>query len=297
LSPAAVVTQLAGQSDQFASSLAPLGLTVRGVTSDADVAAIYAATRQAVPGALDFVLRDDNSSGVISVSTTAGQDRVAPLADEIGNDVVPLADAGIETSTVSENLVLDEILTSLTSSQTRSIIITLVAALALLVLYFWVAQRRPLLGVAAMLPSILVVAWVLGSMWLFGLSFNVLTATVASLAIGIGVPYGIHIAHRFLEDLEKYPDIDMAIKETITHTGGAVAGSAATTAAGFGVLGFASLVPIQQFGLITALTIAYSLIGAIVVEPAALKMWARWRVPHKSTGQPSRNRDRSAARA
>jgi uncharacterized protein len=46
------------------------------------------------------------------------------------------------------------------------------------------------------------------------------------------------------------------------HTGGALVGSATTTAAGFGVLAFASLAPMQQFGIITALTIIYSLIAA-----------------------------------
>lgn len=70
---------------------------------------------------------------------------------------------------------------------------------------------------------------------------NVLTATVASLAIRSGVPSRVHITHRFLEDVEKQPDVDSAIRGTVTHMGGVFAGSATTTAAGFGVLGFAYL--------------------------------------------------------
>jgi predicted RND superfamily exporter protein len=110
-----------------------------------------------------------------------------------------------------------------------------------------------------------------------GYSFNVLTAMVASLGIGIGVPFGIHITHRFLEDRRRYDTIDEALSHTLTHTGGAMAGSAATTVAGFGVLVLASLAPMQQFGTIVAITILYSFLAAVFVQPSCLKLWAEWR--------------------
>ena len=100
---------------------------------------------------------------------------------------------------------------------------------------------------------------------------------VASIGIGIGVPYGIHVTHRFLEDRRRHDTVDEAVRQTLTHTGGAMAGSAATTAAGFGVLVFASLEPLRQFGLIVALTIVYSLIAAVLIQPACLKLWGEWR--------------------
>jgi predicted RND superfamily exporter protein len=136
-----------------------------------------------------------------------------------------------------------------------------------------------------MVPSLAVVSWVLGTMWLLDISFNVLTAMVASIGIGIGVPFGIHVTHRFLEDRRRYDDIDHAIRMTATHTGGAMAGSAFTTAAGFGVLVFASLVPMQQFGTIVAITILYSFVAAILIQPACLKLWAEHRARHGDRGQ------------
>ncbi len=83
-------------------------------------------------------------------------------------------------------------------------------------------------------------------MYLLGLSFNVLTSTVAARAIGIGVPYGIHITHRFTEDRELATSTEEAMRSTIMYTGGALAASAATTAVGFGVLVFSELIPIQE---------------------------------------------------
>lgn len=120
---------------------------------------------------------------------------------------------------------------------------------------------------------------------LLDISFNVLTAMVASIGIGIGVPYGIHVTHRFLEDRRRYDTVDEAVRQTLTHTGGAMAASAATTAAGFGVLVFASLEPLRQFGLIVALTIVYSLLAAVLIQPACLKLWGEWRARKGDVGQ------------
>ncbi|MYH96720.1 MAG: hypothetical protein F4129_09450 [Acidimicrobiia bacterium] len=49
-----------------------------------------------------------------------------------------------------------------------------------------------------------------------------------------------------------------------------------TTALGFGVLIISSLTPFQQFGIVTAITIAYALIAAIVVVPPAMILWGAY---------------------
>ncbi|MCA9848491.1 MAG: MMPL family transporter [Dehalococcoidia bacterium] len=245
---------------------------------DADLDGLYAAARDAAPAAMSGTLKD--GLALISAATTAGQDG----ADLVDHDFKPAADSidetGAEAIATSQVIVIDEILSALQASQVRGIVITLVASAILLVSYYWYVGRQPLLGLITMTPSTLVTAWIIGSMWALGLSFNVLTAMVASLAIGIGVPYGIHITHRFRHEWDGTGDagkVDAALGEVVTHTGGALLGSAATTVAGFGTLAFSSLAPIQQFGTITALAIAYALIAATFVQPALLKLWAERR--------------------
>lgn len=272
-SPVTVLATLAADP-QLAEQFAVLGFTGDAFAPDADLAALYDLAAEVAPAQLAGVLTDDRSTGQIVIATTAGQDDAAELREQLRDDVAPLEAAGIEATVVSDGLLFDDALTALTDSQTRAIVITLLAALLVLMTFFTIRLRRPMLGVVTMIPSALVVAWVLGTMYLLGISFNIMTAMVASLAIGIGVPYGIHVTNRFTEDLAKSGDVDEAIRHTLTHTGSALVGSAATTAAGFGVLAFASLLPMRQFGLITALTIIYSLIGAVLVEPACLKLWA-----------------------
>lgn len=234
--------------------------------------------------AIDVLVTPD--AALVTMATAAGQDGVIALTTAIDGRLGGVRAAGGETVVTSEFRVIDDALEALTANQTRGIVLTLTAALLLLVAYFGWTSRSPLLGVITMVPSLAVVTWVLGTMWLLGISFNVLTAMVASIGIGIGVPYGIHITYRFLEDRRRLDTVEEAIRSSLEHTGGAMAGSAATTAGGFGVLAFASLLPIQQFGLIVALTIVYSFVAAVLVQPALLGMWGRRRARLGDHGVP-----------
>ena len=158
----------------------------------------------------------------------------------------------------------------------QSLVITLIAATIVLAINFWFENRRPFLGVLTMIPVALVVLWTFGAMYLSGIPFGPVTATLTGLAVGIGVPYTIHMARRFEEDRSRFDDIDDAIRSTTRHTGGALAGSAFTTAAGFGILITSSLTPFRQMGQVTSYAIVLSLFGAVMVLPSLLVLWEGW---------------------
>jgi uncharacterized protein len=90
------------------------------------------------------------------------------------------------------------------------------------------------------------------------------------------VPYTIHIARRFQDDRARHLDLEGAMRSTMRHTGGALAGSAFTTMAGFGVLVTASLVPFKQMGQVTTYAIGLSLVAAVLVFPSLLALWDRY---------------------
>ncbi|MGB0652476.1 MAG: efflux RND transporter permease subunit [Thermoplasmatota archaeon] len=180
-------------------------------------------------------------------------------------DAVTVTGADVLTVAVTDEM---------TDSQLQSVAITIVAALVVLVVFFGITERRPALGIITVLPIGLVVGWVLGSMFLLGISYNVMTALITALTIGVGVDYTIHVTHRFLEELEEGEGIAHALARSMTTTGGALIGSALTTALGFAVLVFSPLAPMQQFGGLTALTILYSLLAAFLALPPMLVIWA-----------------------
>ena len=269
------------------------------ISPDADVKGLYDALMAADPTAASLL--SPNGQGgydatLVKISTNSGNN-VANLVDDLNADAAPLEDAGLTVSLTSDQILIHTVLTELQASQVRSLVYTLVASMLILALVFWIRERKPILGVLAILSVAVVVAWVLGLMAAVGIPFNVMTAMVSALAIGIGVPFGIHVVNRFLEDRARHPDTYEAMRLTLQHTGGALVGSALTTIAGFGVLMLSSVPPMQQFGFVTAVTIGFALLSSIIVLPAMLALWARHRPVPVDAGSGPAERETAAARS
>ncbi len=164
----------------------------------------------------------------------------------------------------------------------ESLAITLIAVFAFLTVAYWLTGNGATLGAVTLLPVAFAVAWILGTMYLIGMPFNVLTGMITSLTIGLGVAYSIHVSARYTLELERQGNVWEALETTVTGTGGALAGSAATTVGGFGVLAFAILPVLRQFGIITAMTITYAFLASVVVLPTLLVFWTRYLGPDVS---------------
>ena len=295
-SPISVIGQLVTPPDQggspelydvdFANFAVATGLQPDlSVPDHSDVEAIYRAAFDAAPEAMARTIAESNGAFRyldIGVSTQAGEQGALQLGIDLGEDFAPVVDAGATAVATNQNIVGAGVVEALNDSQVSSLAITILAAMALLVITFWVESRRPFLGVITIAPVVLIVLWIFGIMSARGISFNPVTAMIANLAIGIGVPYTIHITHRFQEDRLRFATTEEAIKSTATHTGGALAGSAFTTAAGFGILMTSTLKPFQQLGEVTAWAILLSLVASVLVLPSMLVLWDRW---HRRRGE------------
>jgi uncharacterized protein len=263
-----------------AAAAAGVGEDLR-VAEDADVAALYDVLLETAPEPGERVLARDDAGTFdaqrVSLQTTAGEARAAELRDDLDAAFSPVAaQQGLEVIATSDEIISDVIVSALSESQLSSMLITLVAAMVLLVATYWWRSRRPMLGVLTVLPVGLVVLWTFAMMAATGIPFGPITATIAALAIGIGVPYTIHITNRYQEDRLLHADPGDALRSTVRHTGGALAGSAFTTCAGFGILVTSTLTPFRQFGFVTVYAIGFALLAATLVLPSMLAMWDRW---------------------
>jgi predicted RND superfamily exporter protein len=216
-------------------------------------------------------------SVVVDMDDNAGIDK---LHSDLKEDKKPLDGVSDKSIVTSGPILTKVIMDLLNESQIRSLVITIIVSLIVLTIVFWFKWRSLILGLITITPVIFCVIWTLGTMYLVDIPLNVMTITIASLTVGLGITYGIHITHRFLEDIERHDSIDAACRSTVTHTGTALFGAAATTIAGFGLLVFALLPPLQQFGGITALTILFSFLASVFILPTFLTLWARWRRKH-----------------
>ncbi len=163
---------------------------------------------------------------------------------------------------------LQNVLDGLNSSQLSSTAISFGVSFVVLILL----TRRAVPVMVVLTPVVLATLWVVGSMALLSLKWNVLTVMVTALSLGIGIDYSIHMWRRFESEREKTTDVWEALEETISTTGVALVLSAGTTALGFLVLLFSPMPVVQQFGLVTALTVTFSLILSIIVLPVLLML-------------------------
>ena len=297
-SPVSVIAQLVFPPDQggnpetfspefaelaFASGLQP-DLTVAPGT---DVDALYRAALDTAGDPMRRTVAEVDGSFRfvdVGVSTQAGEFGALDLRDGLVDAFAPVRDAGATTVATNQNIVSQGVAKALQESQLSSLFLTIAVAGLILVINFWVESRRPGLGIVTIMPVALIVLLVFGIMAARGIPFNPVTAMIANLAIGIGVPYTIHITHRYQEDRMRYATPEEAIRSTTTHTGGALAGSAFTTAAGFGILITSTLKPFQQFGEVTFWAIVVAMVGSVFFLPSLLVLWDRW---HARRGTPA----------
>ncbi|MCZ6737434.1 MAG: MMPL family transporter, partial [Actinobacteria bacterium] len=285
-SPVAVIGELASEeSPSFvpevsqAMQAAGLDQTTFMFPSGSDVASVYDAAFAAAPQAVAGVLHQTGAgydAALFDFTTQAGESGANQLRSDVLDDFSGVAELGLSAVATSAEIINDVIITTLRDSQLSSLVLTLIAALILLVTNFWFEVRRPMLGVITTVPVILVVLWSFALMTLFGIPFGPVTATISALAVGIGIPYMIHITHRFLEDRARSTSVEDAIELTLSNTGAALAGSALTTVAGFGILVTSTTIPFRQFGFVTAYTIFLAMLAAVLVLPSMLVLWDRW---------------------
>lgn len=136
-------------------------------------------------------------------------------------------------------------------------------------------------------PILLVVTWLFGIMYQAGYSINVVTAIIAAVSIGIGIDFSTHFAMRFIEERRRGAAKTAAVAAAGAGTGSALAGSALTSVAGFGILAFAPMPMFATYGLLTALMIVLALVASLFVLPSLLMVatGADLSIHHRVAGQ------------
>ncbi len=263
-----------GITDNFDLGAALVNLSENNSVADPYTGASWA---DRVKGTVD--LEDDMIKHIrievrVDASTSSDTSRVVEwFEDELGNEdetgKLRSELSGIANVYVTGDLVaLQNVLDGLNSSQLSSTAISFIVSFVVLL----ILTRRPVPAIVVLTPVVLATLWVVGSMVVLSLKWNVLTVMVTALSLGIGIDYVIHMWRRFESEREKRDDVWEALEETISTTGVALVLSAGTTSLGFLVLLLSPMPVVQQFGLVTALTVIYSLVLSIIVLPVLLLM-------------------------
>lgn len=136
-------------------------------------------------------------------------------------------------------------------------------------------------GIYAAVPIISTIVILFGVMGYSGIPLNIATVLVASIAMGIGIDYSIHVITHFNSHINEGATISNALDETLAVSGRAIIINVMSVSAGFLVLLFSEMVPLQYFGLLIALSMAGSGLSALTFLPAILIFSSR----NKKTSQ------------
>jgi len=151
-------------------------------------------------------------------------------------------------------------------SQIKSIIFSLIAVFVILS----ISYRSAIAGIFGIVPLTVSLLINFGIMGFFGIRLDIATSMVASIAIGIGVDYTIHLLSAYNEERKKTDELEEVTKATLVSTGKAIIFNAVSVALGFIVLMFSSFEPLVSLGMLVAITMLTSSIGALVVLPVLL---------------------------
>jgi predicted RND superfamily exporter protein len=280
--PLSVMRSVAADNETFNASFRAAD-TDNDTIPDQDIAALYDTLFSVAPeDAAEVVYRtDDGRYRAIQmvVSVTGGADQ-GEVTTQMRNVAAELDDDDGLRATATGNAILNKVVQDeLLRTVIESLIITLVTIFLFLMIIYRITEGSATLGAVTLLPVVFSLTWILGTMYLLGIPFNAVTGLITSLTIGLGVAYSIHISERYNQELERTGNVREAMRTAVTGTGGALLGSAATTVGGFGVLAFAILPPLQQFGIITGMTIVYAFLAAVLILPSLLIIWTEYAGP------------------
>ncbi len=185
---------------------------------------------------------------------------------QLEKELKGVAHPGVDVVLAGTPKVVEFHMKEFASSQTRSILIS-GAAVWLIVSFLFGSIG---IGTLAMIPLCLAVLINFGMMGIAGIPLDAATILIASISIGVGADYSIHLLEKITEDEKRLSGSLEAFVSSIRSVGEAIVINTMTLFAGFAVFAFSSFLTVAYFGVLTAMTLAVSCCTALIIIPAFL---------------------------
>lgn len=157
----------------------------------------------------------------------------------------------------------------------QSLFISQAITLGMVFFAVWIVMailfRSLYVAFLALLPNVLAAFFVLGMMGWLDIPLDVMTITIGSITIGIGVDDTIHYIHRYKKELAAAGnDYLQAMHNSHASIGLAMFYTSVTIIVGFGILTFSNFTPSIYFGFLTGVAMITALFGALILLPHLL---------------------------
>jgi uncharacterized protein len=189
---------------------------------------------------------------------------------------------GVSASVVGLPVLAADANEKLSSPLRRALL--LLAALAAVFLVLLAVRRSAREAAIPLIPIALATGWSGGIMFVLGLlpgpfevELNPMSVTLGALVIAISTEFSVLLSARYRQERDAGASPARALETTYASTGAAVLASGATAIAGFAALAASDIRMLRDFGILTVVDLSVSLIGVMIVLPAAI-VWAESRV-------------------
>ena len=141
--------------------------------------------------------------------------------------------------------------------------------------------RSPRKSIVPILPITVAIVVTGGLMYVLGYSRTLVTASLNSLTIGLGIDFSIHVMERYFEERKRGHSPEKAVEITVTNIGKPILTSGLTMAGGFAAMLVSPFPIMSDFGAVSLIAILLSLVSALTVVPAFLVLTdnlnSRWK--------------------
>lgn len=150
-----------------------------------------------------------------------------------------------------------------------------VFSIILVAILFSISFRQTARPLAAIFCLALAVGWTVGFTTLVIGHLNLLTISFATILIGLGIDFGIHLLFRYEEEFRKVGEADKALDQALLATGSDIVVGAFSTATAFWAVGLTDFKGVSEIGTIAGSGVILCLISTIVVLPAIISLLDR----------------------
>lgn len=153
--------------------------------------------------------------------------------------------------------------------------LTLLAGLLAVAIVLLVALRSLSRALVPLVPIALATGWSALLLFALRVPLNPMSVTLGALVIAISTEFSVLLSERYRAERAQGHDPGAALERTYRSTGAAVLASGATAIAGFAVLVVSDIRMLRDFGFVTVVDLTVSLLGVLLVLPAALVLAER----------------------
>jgi hypothetical protein len=124
-------------------------------------------------------------------------------------------------------------------------------------------------GILSIFPNLIPIVFIFGIMGWFGVSLNVGTVMIASVALGIAVDDTVHFISRFKKEYNaENISLESALHRTTVFVGKPIVFTSTINIIGFATALLSGFLPTREFGILISFTLLFALLGDIIFLPA-----------------------------